>query len=98
MATFLASLEKAEVAALSQILKRRPTAESVCAEYWTKLALGELQSRRQRLVSAIWLSESSEDKDSGRSVEIKEVNDLENLINQADSTWKYAQTKQGSVQ
>jgi DNA primase len=93
VATFLAGLEKAEVAAISQILKRRPSAESVCAEYWTKLALGELRSRRQRLVSAIWLSEDSQDKDSAGSAEMKEVDDLESLINRADLAWKSAQTE-----
>ncbi len=98
VATFLAGLEKAEVAAISQILKRRPSAESVCAEYWTKLALGELQSRKQRLVSAIWLSEDSENKDSAGSVEMKEIDDLESLINQADRTWKSAQTERAVSQ
>ncbi len=98
VATFLAGLEKAEVAAISQILKRRPSAESVCAEYWTQLALGELQSRKQRLVSAIWLSEDSESKDSAGSVEMKEVDDLESLINQADRTWKSAQTERAVSQ
>ena len=93
VATFLAGLEKAEVAAISQILKRRPSAESVCAEYWTKLALGELRSRKQRLVSAIWLSEDSEHKDSAGSAEMKEVDDLESLINQADLAWKSAQSE-----
>ena len=98
VATFLAGLEKAEVAAISQILKRRPSAESVCAEYWTKLALGELQSRKQRLVSAIWLSEDSENKDSAGSVEMKEIDDLESLINQADRSWKSAQTERAVSQ
>ena len=93
VATFLAGLEKAEVAAISQILKRRPSAEYVCAEYWTKLALGELRSRKQRLVSAIWLSEDSENKDSAGSAEMKEVDDLESLINQADLAWKSAQSE-----
>jgi DNA primase len=93
VATFLAGLEKAEVAAISQILKRRPSAEYVCAEYWTKLALGELRSRKQRLVSAIWLSEDSQNKDSAGSAEMKEVDDLESLINQADLAWKSAQSE-----
>jgi DNA primase len=93
VATFLAGLEKAEVAAISQILKRRPSAEYVCAEYWTKLALGELRSRKQRLVSAIWLSEDSLNKDSAGSAEMKEVDDLESLINQADLAWKSAQSE-----
>jgi DNA primase len=98
VATFLAGLEKGEVAAISQILKRRPSAESVCAEYWTKLALGELRSRRQRLVSAIWLSEDSQDKDPAGSAEMKEVDDLESLINQADLAWKSAQTERAVSQ
>jgi hypothetical protein len=98
VATFLAGLEKAEVAAISQILKRRPSAESVCAEYWTKLALAELRSRKQRLVSAIWLSEDSENKDSAGSAEMKEVDDLESLINQADLAWKSARTERAVSQ
>jgi DNA primase len=98
VATFLAGLEKAEVAAISQILKRRPSAESVCAEYWTKLALGELRSRKQRLVSAIWLSEDSENKDSAGSAEMKEVDDLESLIDQAELAWKSARTERAVSQ
>jgi DNA primase len=92
MANFLAGLEKAEVAAFSQILKRRPIDASVCAEYWTRLAFGELRSRRQRLVGALRLSEGSEDKDFEKSVEMREVDHLENLISHAEGSWKYAQT------
>ena len=98
VATFLAGLEKAEVAAISQILKRRPSTESVCAEYWTKLALGDLRSRKQRLVSAIWLSEDPENKDSAGSAEMKEVDDLESLINQAELAWKSARTERAISQ
>ncbi|HET9374473.1 MAG TPA: DNA primase, partial [Chthoniobacterales bacterium] len=93
MANFLAGLGKAEVAALSQILKRRPIDASVCAEYWTKLAFGELQSRRLRLVGVLRLSEDSADKDFAKSVELREVDDLESLISHAEREWKYAQTE-----
>jgi DNA primase len=88
IATFFAGLEKAEVAALSQILKRRPIEGSVCAEYWTKLALAELQSRRQRLLGVVRLSEGSTDERSASLAEIKEIDDLEQIIALAQSTWK----------
>jgi DNA primase len=95
LATFLAGLEKAEVAALSQILKRRPTAENIGAEYWTKLALSQLHSRRQQLISAIRLSENFDGKDFQKSVEMKELDDLENLIDCADRAWKSIQITPG---
>jgi DNA primase len=88
IATFFAGLEKAEVAALSQILKRRPIEGSVCAEYWTKLALAELHSRRQRLLGVVRLSEGSTDERSASLAEIKEIDDLEQIIALAQSTWK----------
>ena len=88
IATFFAGLEKAEVAALSQILKRRPIEGSVCAEYWTKLALAELHSRRQRLLGVVRLSEGSTDERSTSLAEIKEIDDLEQIIALAQSTWK----------
>jgi len=88
IATFFAGLEKAEVAALSQILKRRPIEGSVCAEYWTKLALAELHSRRQRLLGVVRLSEGSTDERSASLAEIKEIDDLEQIIAVAQSTWK----------
>jgi DNA primase len=88
IATFFAGLEKAEVAALSQILKRRPIEESVCAEYWTKLALAELHSRRQRLLSVVRLSEGSTDERSTSLAEINEIDDLEQIIALAQSAWK----------
>jgi DNA primase len=98
LATFVAELEKAEIAALSQILKRRPTAESICAEYWTELALNHLRSRRQHLIGAFRLSENFNGKDFQKSVEMKELDDLENLIECADSAWKSGQPKPGSVE
>jgi DNA primase len=88
IATFFAGLEKAEVAALSQILKRRPIEGSVCAEYWTKLALAELHSRRQRLLGVVRLSEGSTDERSASLAEIKEIDDLEQIIALAQSAWK----------
>jgi DNA primase len=88
IATFFAGLEKAEVAALSQILKRRPIEGSVCAEYWTKLALAELHSRRQRLLGVLRLSEGSTDERSASLAEIKEIDDLEQIIALAQSSWK----------
>lgn len=88
IATFFAGLEKAEVAALSQILKRRPIEGSVCAEYWTKLALAELNSRRQRLLGVVRLSEGSTDERSTSLAEIKEIDDLEQIIALAQSAWK----------
>jgi DNA primase len=88
IATFFAGLEKAEVAALSQILKRRPIEGSVCAEYWTKLALAELHSRRQRLLGVVRLSEGSTDERSTSLAEIKEIDDLEQIIALAQSSWK----------
>ncbi len=88
IATFFAGLEKAEVAALSQILKRRPIEGSVCAEYWTKLALAELHSRRQRLLGVVRLSEGSTDERSASLAEIKEIDDLEQIMALAQSTWK----------
>jgi DNA primase len=97
LATFLADLEKAEVAALSQVLKRRPTAESICAEYWTNLALSLLRARRQHLLSAFRLNERVDSKDLQKSVEMKELDDLESLINCADRAWKSAQAKPESA-
>jgi DNA primase len=88
IATFFAGLEKAEVAALSQILKRRPIEGSVCAEYWTKLALAELHSRRQRLLGVVRLSEGLTDERSASLAEIKEIDDLEQIIALAQSAWK----------
>ncbi len=88
IATFFAGLEKGEVAALSQILKRRPIEGSVCAEYWTKLALAELHSRRQRLLSVVRLSEGSTDERSTSLAEINEIDDLEQIIALAQSAWK----------
>jgi DNA primase len=88
IATFFAGLQKAEVAALSQILKRRPIEGSVCAEYWTKLALAELHSRRQRLLGVVRLSEGSTDERSTSLAEIKEIDDLEQIIALAQSGWK----------
>jgi DNA primase len=88
MANFLAGLEKEQVAVLSQILKRRPTDGSVCAEYWTKLALGELQSRRRRLVGVLRLTESSSNEHSKTLIEIGELDDLENQIARAGTGWK----------
>jgi DNA primase len=88
IATFFAGLEKAEVAALSQILKRRPIAGSVSAEYWTKLALAELHSRRQRLLAVVRLSEGSTDECSASQAEIKEIDDLEQIFALAQSAWK----------
>src|SRR6202047_196651 len=88
IATFFAGLEKAEVAALSQILKRRPIEGSVCAEYWTKLALAELHSRRQRLLGVVRLSEGSTDERSTSLAEINEIDDLEQIIALAQSAWK----------
>jgi DNA primase len=88
IAIFFASLEKAEVAAFSQILKRRPIDGSVCAEYWTKLALAELHSRRQRLWSVVRLSEESTDERSTSLAEINGIDDLEQIIALAQSAWK----------
>jgi DNA primase len=88
IATFFAGLEKAEVAALSQILKRRPIEGSICAEYWTKLALAELHSRRQRLLAVIRLSEGSIDERSTSLAEIGEIDELERIIVHAQSAWK----------
>jgi DNA primase len=88
IAIFFASLEKAEVAAFSQILKRRPIDGSVCAEYWTKLALAELHSRRQRLLSVVRLSEESTDERSTSLAEINGIDDLEQIIALAQSAWK----------
>ena len=88
IATFFAGMEKTEVAALSQILKRRPIDRSVCAEYWTKLALAELHSRRQRLLGVVRLSEGSTDEHSTSLAEINEIDDLERIIAVAQSAWK----------
>ncbi len=88
IAIFFAGLEKAEVAALSQILKRRPIEGSVCAEYWTKLALAELHSRRRRLLSVVRLSEESTGERSTSLAEINEIDDLEQIIALAQSAWK----------
>lgn len=79
IATFLASLEKAEVAAVSQILKRRPIDESVRPIFWTDFALRELRSRRRHLESVLRLSAGSADEHSKKQVD-KEVLDLESLI------------------
>ena len=75
--------EKTEVAALSQILKRRPIEGPVCAEYWTKLALAELRSRRLRLLAVVRLSEGPTEESSTSLAEIKEIDDLEQMITMA---------------
>jgi DNA primase len=90
IATFFASLEKTEVAALSQILKRRPIDVSLSAEYWTKLALAELQSRRQHLLGVLRLSEGSANERSVSPLEMNEIDQLEHLIADAQNTWKTA--------
>ncbi len=79
IAAFLAGLEKAEVAALSQILKQRPIDESVRPVFWIDFALRELRSRRRRLASVLRLSAASADEHSQRLAD-KEVLDLESLI------------------
>jgi hypothetical protein len=81
IATFLASLEQTEAAALSQILKEtKPIDETVRPKYWTDFALDELRSRKQRLESVLRLSENSADEHSQSLAEIKEVLDLESHI------------------
>ena len=81
IATFLASLEQAEAAALSQILKEtKPIDETVGPKYWTDFALDELRSRKQRLESVLRLTENSADEHSQSLAEIKEVLDLESHI------------------
>jgi DNA primase len=80
IATFLAGLEKAEAAALSQILTLKPIDESVRSIFWKEFALRELRSRRQRLESVLRLSEASGNEDPKRLAEIKEVLDLESHI------------------
>jgi DNA primase len=81
IATFLASLEQTEAAALSQILKEtKPIDETVGPKYWTDFALDELRSRKQRLESVLRLTENSADEHSQSLAEIKEVLDLESHI------------------
>jgi DNA primase len=80
IAIFFAGLEKAEIAALSQILKRRPIEGPLCAEYWTKLALAELGSRRQRLLAVVRLSEGPTEESHTSLAEIKEIDHLEQII------------------
>ncbi len=81
IATFLASLEQTEAAALSQILKEtKPIDETVRPKYWTDFALDELRSRKQRLESVLRLTENSADEHSQSLAEIKEVLDLESHI------------------
>jgi DNA primase len=79
IAAFLASLEKPEAAAISQILTLKPIEESVRPIFWTEFALRELRSRRQRLESALRLSAASPD-DHSKKLADKEVLDLESLI------------------
>jgi DNA primase len=79
IAAFLASLEKPEAAAISQILTLKPIDKSIRPIFWTEFALRELRSRRQRLQSALRLSAALPDE-YPKNLADKEVLDLESLI------------------
>lgn len=80
LASFLATLDKEDAAALAHVLAQKPVDREVGRIFWTEFAARELRRRRQQLESVRRLSAEDSETFQSAGAELKEVLDLESRI------------------
>jgi DNA primase len=80
LASFLATLDKEDAAALSHVLAQKPIDQEVGRIFWTEFAARELRRRRQQLESVRRLSAEDPETFQSAGAELKEILDLESCI------------------
>ena len=80
LASFLATLDKEQAAALSHVLAQKPVEREVGRIFWVEFAARELRLRRRRLESVRRLAAEDSETFQNAGIELKEVLDLESGV------------------